>query len=221
VTGAPEPRCSVCRARATRPFITVDGRAYLRCETCSATFLCRSELPGPDVELAHYRLHDNDSGDPRYRRFLAKLTTPLEQRLAPGARVLDYGCGPGPALATMLTEAGHEVSVYDPFFRPDRAVLERRYDAVTCTEVIEHFHHPADELDRLDTLLLPGGWLGLMTCFQTDDALFAGWHYRRDPTHVTFYREETLRYVASQRDWSCEIIEKDVALLRKPEALPR
>ena len=38
-------------------------------------------------------------------------------------------------------------------------------------------------------LVRPGGWLAVMTCFQTDDARFAGWHYRKDPTHVVFYRE--------------------------------
>ena len=62
----------------------------------------------------------NDAG---YRRFLSKLADPLMARLAPGARGLDYGCGPGPALAAMLREAGHEVALYDPFFAPDPAPL--------------------------------------------------------------------------------------------------
>ena len=29
------------------------------------------------------------------------------------------GCGPGPALAEMLREAGHTVATYDPLFAPD------------------------------------------------------------------------------------------------------
>lgn len=52
-----------------------------------------------------------------------------------------------------------------------------------------------------------------MTCFQVDDEDFAQWHYRRDPTHVVFYREETLRYVAAQRGCKCEIPVKDVAFI--------
>jgi hypothetical protein len=55
-----------------------------------------------------------------------------------------------------------------------------------------------------------------MTCFQTDDARFGSWHYRRDPTHVIFYREETMRHLADLFGWTCEIPEKDVALMRKP-----
>lgn len=166
--------------------------------------------------LAYYRGHRNDPADPGYRRFLAKLATPLLARLAPASRVLDYGCGPGPALAAMLAEAGHRVSLYDPHFAPDPTPLEDRYDAVTCSEVAEHFHAPAAEFDRLGELLRPGGQLALMTCFQTDDARFAGWHYRRDPTHVVFYREATLRRIAASRGWTIDIPSKDVAIMRKP-----
>jgi hypothetical protein len=210
-----EQPCRVCRADTVRDLLRIDGRRYLRCEGCEASFVASPDLPSAAAELAQYRLHRNDIGDPGYRRFLARLAEPLLARLAPGARGIDYGCGPGPALAAMLTEAGHEVVLYDPFFHRDDAALRKRYDFVTATESIEHFHRPADEFDRFDTLLRPGAWLGLMTAFQTDDSRFAGWHYRRDPTHVVFYRESTLRHLAEQRGWSCEIPARDVALMRK------
>lgn len=44
-----------------------------------------------------------------------------------------------------------------------------------------------------------------MTCFQTDDARFAAWHYRRDPTHVVFYRESAFRRIAERFGWRCEV----------------
>lgn len=169
------------------------------------------------MELAHYLHHENDPADPRYRRFLSKLADPLNARLAPASRGLDYGCGPGPALAHMLREAGHDVVLFDPFFAPDPAPLSGTYDFVTCTEVAEHFHHPEQEFGRMCARVRPGGWLALMTCFQTDDTRFADWHYRKDPTHVVFYREETFRSLASQWGWSCEVPVKDVALLQRPE----
>lgn len=151
-----------------------------------------------------------------YRQFLSKLAVPLIARLRSGSRGLDYGCGPGPALAAMLREAGHNVALYDPFFFPDPEPLMQVYDFVTCTETVEHFHRPAEELARLTTLVRPGGWLAMMTCFQTDDARFAKWHYRKDPTHVVFYREATWRHLAAARGWSCEVPAKDVALMQKP-----
>jgi SAM-dependent methyltransferase len=189
---------------------------YWRCEACEARFLDPRHFLSPEDELAHYRSHENTVDNPGYRRFLGKLAAPLLQRLAPNSRGLDYGCGPGPALAAMLREAGHEVALYDPFFYADPAPLANTYDFITCTEVVEHLHHPAETIDKLDHMLAPGGWLGVMTCFQTDDAQFSAWHYRRDPTHVVFYREATFRVIAAQRRWSCEFPAKDIALMRKP-----
>ena len=208
--------CCVCRAAAARPLCRADGRDYWRCEACLATFLEPRQRPTPAEERAHYLLHENEPSDPGYRRFLARLADPLIAALPPGQDGLDYGCGPGPALAAMLGEAGHRVTLYDPFFAPDRSALARTYDFITCTEVVEHLHAPADELDRLGRMLRPGGLLAIMTCFQTDDDRFAGWHYRRDPTHVVFYREVTFRRVAAARGWGCDIPAKDVVLLRVP-----
>ncbi len=85
------------------------------------------------VHYAHYLHHENHLDDPGYRRFLSKLADPLLARLPAGSKGLDYGCGPGPALAAMLREAGHQVALYDPFFHPDLTPLERSYDFETCT----------------------------------------------------------------------------------------
>jgi len=209
--------CPVCRATSPQHLLRVEGRDYWSCDVCGARFLDPGQRPQPEDERAHYRHHENDPDDPRYRKFLSRLAGPLLDKLGVGLQGLDYGCGPGPALASMLCEAGHDMALYDPFFHPDRLALTRTYDFVTCSEVAEHFHHPDAEFNRLDAMLRPGGWLGVMTCFQTDDARFANWHYRKDPTHVVFYREATLRTLAARYDWTCEIPVKDVALMQKPK----
>lgn len=167
------------------------------------------------AERAIYDLHDNNPQDEGYRRFLSKLTGPLLERLAEGDRGLDFGCGPGPALAVMLREAGMDMALYDPFFYPETSVLKGQYEFITCTEVVEHLHRPAEMFRQLDTLLAPGGWLGVMTCFQTDDERFANWHYRRDPTHIVFYRRATMEWLARAHGWALEIPAKDVALFQK------
>jgi ribosomal protein L37AE/L43A len=212
----PKIACPVCEAPAGRYFAGVDGRDYWRCDACDATWLDAAQRPSAAAERAHYELHENDPDDPAYRRFVSRLVAPLLERLPPAQRGLDYGCGPGPALAAMLREAGHAVSLYDPFFAPCTASLRRTYDFVACSEAFEHFHAPAAELRRLDALLRAGGWLGIMTCFQTDDSRFARWHYRRDPTHVVFYREATFASIAQRMGWHCEIPGKDVVLMQKP-----
>ena len=210
------PDCPVCQDNTTVGFMAIGERDYWRCPRCEATFLEPSQRPGPEAERAEYDQHDNDPADPGYRRFLARLVDELVPRLASGDEVLDFGCGPGPALVAMIREAGHAAEGYDPFYAPDQRLLERQYQAIACTEVVEHLHDPAGTFRLLDQLLAPGGWLGVMTCFQTDDDRFANWHYRRDPTHVVFYREATLRWVAARLGWRCEVPRKNVALMRKP-----
>jgi len=209
------PDCPVCEQPGARFFAAAEDREYWRCRRCAATFLSPAQRPGPVAERREYDLHRNNVEDPGYRRFLARLAGPLLERLAPGSAGLDYGCGPGPALAAMLEAAGHRVQLWDPIFHPDAAPLEQDYDFVTCTEVVEHMHDPAAEFRRLDALLRPGGLLGIMTLFQTDDDRFAGWHYRRDPTHVVFYRKSTLAFIANRMGWTLEIPRANVAIFRK------
>lgn len=210
--------CPVCGAATIEHFLNVRDRDYWRCTDCAARFLAPTQRLSREDEHAHYLHHENEPDDPRYRRFLSKLSDPLLARLAPSSRGLDYGCGPGPALAAMLREAGHEVALYDPFFAPDPAPLSETYDFVTCTEVAEHFHDPSAEFSRLRALLRPGGWLAVMTCFQTDDARFRDWHYRKDPTHVVFYREATFCHLARSWGWRYEVPVKDVVLMQRPAA---
>lgn len=222
MTNAPGPspassdaRCPVCLRIGPRLLIRLD-RDYLRCSRCEATFVPPAQWPDAATERREYELHRNAVDDPGYRAFLARLAEPLSRRLAPGSSGLDYGCGPGPALAAMLQEAGHQVALWDPMFAPDRAVLDQTYDFITCTEVIEHLRDARAVFAELARLLRPGGWLGLTTCFQTDDARFAGWHYRRDPTHILFWRRRTLGHLADTLGWGLEFPVDNVALLQRP-----
>lgn len=209
--------CRVCRSSDVRPFRVCGNGRYWRCHICQATLLDPRHFPDRDTEHSHYLKHDNRIDDPGYRAFLERLAGPLRQRLSAGSRGLDYGCGPGPTLAAMLRESGFVVDVFDPFFAPDASVLARTYNFITCTETAEHFHDPAGEFDKLMTMIEPGGWLAVMTCFQTEDSRFERWHYRLDPTHVVFYREATFRYLAARSGWRCEIPAKDIAFLYRPE----
>ena len=118
----------------------------------------------------------------------------------------------------MLSERGFVMDIYDPLYFNDESLLENRYDFITCTEVVEHFHSPRDEFARLDSLLRPGGWLAIMTSWLTDEIDFSRWHYPRDPTHVCFYAQQTFIYWAQRRNWHIEIPDTNVVLLQKPQA---
>ena len=155
--------CPLCGTPNPEPFHRDSRREYLRCGLCRLVFVPPDYFPDAAAERAEYALHQNDTEDAGYRRFLSRLAEPLMQRLERGAHGLDFGCGPGPALAAMLREAGFRVALYDPFFHPDRAVLSASYDFITATEVVEHLHRPGAELSALWERLQAGGYLGIMT----------------------------------------------------------
>lgn len=211
------PPCPLCGAEDTTALARVFERDYFECATCGLSFMHPDDRLERDAERERYDLHENDPADGRYRAFLSRLFDPLVARLEPGATGIDYGSGPGPALAAMLEGAGFPTSIYDPFYAPDRGVLKRTYDFVTCTETAEHFFAPGEEFDRIDGLLRPGGWLGVMTTMRSERP-FRDWWYVRDPTHVVFYRPRTMEWIAERHAWSMHQRAPNVVLFRKSSA---
>jgi hypothetical protein len=210
-----ETHCPLCAGRGISFYFADRRRPYLHCANCELVFVPPGWYLDHDAEKAEYLLHQNDINDPGYRTFLSRLLLPLVSRLAPGARGLDFGCGPGPALAQMFREAGFAMTVYDSMFAPNLAALNGNYDFVCATEVVEHLHFPGRELERLWTSLSAGGWLGIMTKLVRDPAAFANWHYKNDPTHVCFFSADTWRWWAQQQNAHLEILGADVILLQR------
>ena len=208
--------CALCGAAQTRMIHAVQGRTFLRCAVCDLVFAPRAAHPTPAETRARYDLHRNAPSDGGYFLFLTRLAAPLSLRLAPGARGLDYGCGPGPTLSLLLCERGFEMQDYDPLYHDHRELLARSYDFVTCTEVVEHFAEPAKEWTKLLALVKPGGWLGIMTEFHHAGTDFNRWHYATDLTHLCFYSRATFDWIAATFRLQSEIPESGVALMLKP-----
>ena len=207
--------CPLCRSKSIDVVGPLHGRDYFACERCVLVFMAPAQRLPAEAELAHYRTHRNDAYDPGYRAFLSRLADPLVERLTPGADGLDYGSGAARPLETMLEEQGFRMDSFDPFFHPSHELIERTYQFITCTETIEHFHDPDQEFELLDRMLRPGGWLGVMTEVLQPDQDFATWWYPRDPTHVCFYRAETLAWIANHYGWRAEYPHPNVALFQK------
>ncbi|WP_152050146.1 class I SAM-dependent methyltransferase [Tautonia marina] len=207
--------CPLCDGIRLEPFHQDRVREYLRCGECGLVFVLPESFLSVEDEKAYYDLHQNDPADVAYRRFLSRLSVPLIQRLSPGASGLDFGSGPGPTLAQMLTESGFPTRNYDPIYAPDHQVWNHSYDFVAASEVVEHLQSPRAELERIWQILKPGGWLGIMTKRVWDLQAFTTWHYKNDPTHVIFFSEQTFVWLA--RHWSAtlEIVGPDVVLLQK------
>lgn len=207
--------CPLCGTAEGRQFYR-DSRDYYRCSVCYLVFVPPNQFLSSQEERAQYDQHENLPDDPRYRRFLGRLCDPLVERVAPNSCGLDFGAGPGPTLSVMLEEAGHSMEIFDPFYAPESKLLQRQYDFITATEVVEHLHHPRKELDRLWTCLKPSGLLGIMTKRVIDQESFSSWHYKSEPTHVCFFSMETFRWLETHWYAKMTVLDNDVVLFTKP-----
>ncbi len=209
--------CPLCRHQPLVLFAEDSNRVYLRCPHCFLISVPDRYWLSQAEQKATYDLHENDPQDPGYRRFLSRLCAPLLERLQPGQFGLDFGCGPGPALPAMLTEHGHRMECYDPFYFNDPAVFERQYDYICAAEVVEHLQDPDRTFTLLFKMLNPGGWLGIMTKLALDARAFSRWHYIRDMTHICFYSRGTLDFIARRFNARLIYAASDSILLQKSD----
>lgn len=208
--------CPLCGNRQGAAVFRTDRRVWLRCPACDLIHIPPGDWLAAEEEKARYDQHRNDPGDPGYRNFLDRLFTPLSQRLQPGAEGLDFGCGPGPALAQMFCEAGFPCATYDPFYADHPGALDRTYDFITCTEAAEHFHRPLDEFFLMFGRVNPGGWLGVMTQLHDQAALpFSRWFYKDDPTHTCIFSTKTFLWLGAALGTDPQFFPHGVVLFRK------
>lgn len=208
------PHCPLCNHPKISHFHRDKKRDYWRCKNCHLVFVNQQQQLDLATEKAIYDLHQNQANDLGYRQFLSRLAEPLLAQLKTPKNGLDFGCGPGPVLAEMLTEAGHTMNLYDLFYADYPERLAITYDFVTCTEVVEHFRNPQREFQRLFELLKPQGYLAIMTKLVIDADAFGRWHYKNDQTHISFFSRETLQWLAKQYQAELNFFANDVAIFK-------
>jgi len=207
--------CPLCNSPDHEPFYEDRQRPYRRCNTCELVFVPDAYRLDAVAEKRVYDQHENDPADRGYREFLSRLYAPMIERVPEGTEGLDFGAGPGPTLSVMFEEVGRKMRIYDAFYAPRATVLERTYDFITASEVVEHLYRPGEEFGRLWACLRPGGWLGVMTQWLPPEPEFAAWHYKNDPTHVCFYNQATFAWITRYFGARLEFAGEGVALMQK------
>jgi len=176
--------CPLCRERAAHLWRKVETFLLVRCATCSLVYLgnppderalYEEYYSGQEPALADYR---PDSGNSA----LAELAAINQQRIRiirkmkPSGRLLDVGCGRGFFL-TMAESVRYRASGIDVSERAvayassivhaeastgslQTLVTEgEQFEIITAWHVLEHFPDPLGELNRIRSLLSPGGLL--------------------------------------------------------------
>jgi hypothetical protein len=167
------------------------------CSHCSLIFKSPEIYISKASEEARYNFHQNSTGEQGYIDFLNKLAMPLKEFIKKDFTLLDYGCGPYSQIAEILKSDVAVTKFYDPLFSPNEFAKEK-FDVVTCTEVVEHFKNPKLEWEKLFATVKSSGILGIMTQFYNDEVDYKSWWYKNDPTHVVFYRQKTLDFLAQK-----------------------
>ena len=207
--------CIICKNQKAAIFTNIKQKRYWKCSYCEAIFLDKEFYLSSNDEYKHYLTHNNDVNDPRYKKFLSNLMLPLIERMKLNSIGLDYGCGPGPAFSIMLREKGYQMFNYDPFFHPKKSNLLKKYDFISCSETVEHFHNPFYEFTRFNELLNDSGIIGIMTNFHSKENIFENWYYIKDPTHVVFYSKNTFLIIGKMFKWDCEFLNNNLVFFKK------
>ncbi|MEX2639628.1 MAG: class I SAM-dependent methyltransferase [Balneolales bacterium] len=187
---------------------------HKHCKHCSLIFADPASHLSNKDEKARYEEHNNGIQYPGYVRFINQAIEPALPCLSTKMHGLDYGCGPGPALSILLRRKGISCDDYDPFFFPLK--LSPPYDFIFATEVFEHFNQPGREIEKLVNLLHPGSYLIIMTILWKDLHDFPTWFYAKDPTHISFFHENTIRFIGERYGFDrLPVRNKRVNILRK------
>jgi SAM-dependent methyltransferase len=180
----------------------------VRCADCGHMQLAR--MPGDaELESAYAGAASDDYVDEEAgqretaRRMLARIEAHAPRRGA----ILDLGCWVGFLLAEARErgwseQVGIEPSQFASDYARDRLELdvrtddlftaplpEQHFDAVVLGDVIEHLPRPGEALDRIATLLAPGGvaWFALPDAgSRVAKTLGARW-WSVIPTHVQYF----------------------------------
>ena len=192
--------CKICQG-ATEAFFD----DYMKCETyycptCEFIFKEETAIISREKELKVYEQHNNTEENLGYvamfQDFMEKTFLPYKNEIR---TVLDFGSGPNPVLANLMARQGFQVDHYDKFFAPQKVYEDKKYDLITSTEVIEHISEVQETMALFSEHLQEGGYLALMTQFHPNEKeAYLKWWYRRDPTHISFFRPHALQTLARQ-----------------------
>ena len=190
-------------------------RPFYQCDVCQLIFVPAQHQLSPEKEKARYDLHNNDPNNNGYIKFLNKLAEPVHQKISPKSNGINFGSGPEPILSDMLESHEHTMSNYDLYYANDMSVLQKTYDFLISSEVVEHFSSPVKEWKLMDGLLKKGGWMGIMTQLYKPEIDFSKWWYKSDQTHIAFYSKETFEWIGRKFGYDIEFMSDSVILLKK------
>jgi SAM-dependent methyltransferase len=207
-------RCLICNQQA--PFFQQDKRrAYYCCEHCGLVFAEPKSHLMLTAERQRYGRAQKASKQRQLSQFVMQLLTQLGELTGEHLQGLNFGRVLDSNSLDKIHAAGHTLNQYDPFFAANLSALQTQYDFVCSYRVFEHFKQPLQEWALLSRLVKPNGWLAISTPLLKDLNLFTKWHYKNNPTHVSFYQHKTFEYLANQGGFTLLFAAQELVLMQK------
>ncbi len=199
-------KCRICGS-SVKIIDAVEKHIYYHCDNCDLIFMDSAFYVTSEEEKIRYTKHNNTIENEGYVNMFLKFINKAVKPYIKEGSALDFGCGPGPVLSALLNKDDFVTDVYDPYFYPEKIYLNKSYDLITCTEVIEHISEPLKTFDFFYKYLKIGGILTFMTLFHSGVESFENWWYKNDSTHICFYSLKTFKYLETHTNF--KIIFKD------------
>jgi SAM-dependent methyltransferase len=216
-------RCSICGQAGAQQWLRAPDRLHgrlekytlVRCPGCSLVWL--SHPPKPAEMHLHYtaEYHKLISAAGNSPRRWEQRKADLSKYKQSGT-LLDLGCSSGSFLESMRSEpwklfgiemsaesakeaeakSGAQVFVGDILAAP---FPPESFDVVTCFDVLEHVYEPRQVVEKVATLLKPGGifYFQVPNINSVEARIFGTyWHGLELPRHLFHYSPASLRNLA-------------------------
>lgn len=192
-------KCKICGFETKEFYDKQFDIKFYHCLNCEFISKDENSIISEKEEIKIYNYHNNSIEDQNYVDFFKKfLDSSVMKYVNNGRKGLDFGSGPSPVLATILErDYNYSMDIYDLFYSKEKSYIGKKYDLITCTEVVEHLKYPMEYFSLFKQLLVDDGTLGIMTLFHSNNTEeFCDWYYRRDMSHISFFTAKTMTVIS-------------------------
>lgn len=188
-------QCCLCHSHNCERFAENGSRKFILCNSCGLVFVPAEYHLTQQQEKTRYARHRNTADNKDYVDYLSKIADAVLNLAGPPAMICDFGSGREHVLADILNSREAACIAHDPLYGMV-AAAKGQFDVVVACESLEHLRDPRQGMDFIMRLVKPHGIVYVRTRLYDRVGDFSAWWYAKDPAHIVFYCERTMKTVA-------------------------
>jgi 2-polyprenyl-3-methyl-5-hydroxy-6-metoxy-1,4-benzoquinol methylase len=202
--------CPACLCNESPILFAKRNTNYHQCRKCRTLFAPHGLSQQGKIGGRHEFERNSVQNGTRIERL-------LELSAGKKARVLDFGCGHGLFVSTLITLGWNAVG-YDAFNPQFSQMPEGQFELATMVEVVEHLAAPFSEITMLLQHLKGKGFLMVETSFVDFYQDLKGWEYvEPEVGHCTIFSHAGLDLMMTRMGFRVSPpINRNVRIFQKP-----